>query len=453
MRRLLILFMTAVLVAAACSDDGEGVSEIDGTTSTTSGPSDDGDDDDTADDDTGDDGETDEDPTEPIPTGPSPGVTDDTIKIGITYVDLEPVRDFVDLDHGDYEATYIAVIEDINANGGIHGRMIEPVLAGVSPLGAAQADETCVRMAQDEGVFAVIGFHFADTPLCYLEIEQVAVIGGEMNEERLSRATAPWFSFEQSSDLDLDALATFSEEGLLDGPFAVYGTINEPGLYDSALARLDELGHTPVADALLDADPSDVNDQIAKVRLIVENFSTAGAETVIVAGSGPVSWANGVEETDYRPRMLMTNAGNAEAIISDAGGRDLSILDDAILAGLYSQDLQFQEPVMQECIAVVEAAGIEVPDPATLPDTTETNPFVATRAACQAMALFVAIADAAGPDLNYGSFRYAGEHLGELSMPGYPEPWTYGAPPSADGDPTVYLYEFDPASTSFVQIS
>lgn len=441
-RQLLALFLTVVLAAASCSDDRGSTSSTDDTTTAPPG-------DDDSDDSAGDVATTTT--TEPVPTGPAPGVTDDTIKIGITYVDLEPVRDFIDLDHGDYEAAYRAVIDDINANGGINGRLLEPVMAGVSPLGSTEADETCVRMAQDEGVFAVIGFHFGDTPLCYLEVEQVAIIGGTMTEERLARASSPWFSTEPSSDLDLDALETFRDRGLFDAPFAVYGTVIEPDLFDQTLARLSDLGIEPVAEAVLDADANDLNDQVAKVQLIVENFRTAGAETVLVVGSGPVSWANGAEGMSYRPRLLMTNADSANALADDSGARDLTVLAGAVLAALYGpNDEQFAEPLMQDCVGVLEAAGVEVPDPGSLPDGAETDPFVSAHAACRNLTLFTAIAEAAGEVLNYGSFQRAGETLGAIQIPGYPDPFVFGPPPSSDGDPAVYLFGFDEAEVAFV---
>ena len=70
---------------------------------------------------------------------------------GITYVDLDAVRQFVDLDQGDYEAAYQAVIDDINADGGINGRKIEPVFAKVSPLGTEPAEAVCTEADRGRG--------------------------------------------------------------------------------------------------------------------------------------------------------------------------------------------------------------------------------------------------------------------------------------------------------------
>ena len=67
--------------------------------------------------------------------GKAPGVTETSIKVGVTYPDLEAIRDVIVLDYGDYEATFQALFDDINENGGIHGRTLEPVFAAVNPIG------------------------------------------------------------------------------------------------------------------------------------------------------------------------------------------------------------------------------------------------------------------------------------------------------------------------------
>ena len=49
--------------------------------------------------------------------GSTRGVTDDTIRIGITFPDLTSV-DQLSVNHGDYEATFRALIDKINAGRG-----------------------------------------------------------------------------------------------------------------------------------------------------------------------------------------------------------------------------------------------------------------------------------------------------------------------------------------------
>ena len=109
--------------------------------------------------------------------GSTRGVTDDTIRIGITFPDLTSV-DQMTVNHGDYDATFRALIDKINADGGINGRMIEPVMAPINLSGEGNADAACVQLTEDEEVFVVVGFFLGDASLCYLEGHQQAIIGG-----------------------------------------------------------------------------------------------------------------------------------------------------------------------------------------------------------------------------------------------------------------------------------
>ena len=128
--------------------------------------------------------------------GSTPGVTKDEIKVGITNIDFSSIRNIVDIDHGDYEAAYRAVIKDVNKHGGINGRTVAPVFAAVSPVGTVAQQEACVKLTEDEKVFAAIGFFNTDAPLCYVEQHDTPVVGGNITQEYLARAKAPWFSLE-----------------------------------------------------------------------------------------------------------------------------------------------------------------------------------------------------------------------------------------------------------------
>ena len=124
------------------------------------------------------------------------GVTAEEVKLGITYPDLDSIRDLTNIDHGDYEAAYQAVIENINKGGGAGGRTIVPVFAGINPVGTVPAEEACVKLTADEQVFAVIGFLNDDSPLCYLEQNDTPALAGGMTAERFQRAKAPWFTLD-----------------------------------------------------------------------------------------------------------------------------------------------------------------------------------------------------------------------------------------------------------------
>ena len=65
------------------------------------------------------------------------------------------------------------------------------------------------------------------------------------------------------------------------------------------------------------------------------------------------------------------------------------------------------------------------------------------------MALLAAVLEAAGEDLNYGTFEAAIDGL-QVTIPGDPAERTYGPPPDADGNPTVYLYVWDESAKDMV---
>ncbi len=88
--------------------------------------------------------------------------------------------------------------------------------------------------------------------------------------------------------------------------------------------------------------------------------------------------------------------------------------------------------------------------PSPTPFTEEDSDlWVAGFTACRNVVLLQALIEAAGEDLNYGSFAAGADGL-EVDVPVQPDPMTFGPPPAADGDPTAYLFDFDHDTREFV---
>ncbi len=96
-----------------------------------------------------------------------------------------------------------------------------------------------------------------------------------------------------------------------------------------------------------------------------------------------------------------------------------------------------------------DAIGEDIPDPESL-DPSDPNPFVSASAACRNVNLFAAIAEAAGEELDYGSFQAAGEGLGEVHLPGAEDDYDYGPYPARDGNQAMFLWDWDAAEGRFV---
>ncbi|MCU1368628.1 MAG: hypothetical protein JWN39_4267, partial [Ilumatobacteraceae bacterium] len=96
-------------------------------------------------------------------TGDAPGVSADTIKIGVTYVDTEALKAVgLNYDLGPHAKVYQALADDINAKGGINGRKLQIVLAPIDPTNAAGADAACLKLTEDDDVFLITGFFLGD---------------------------------------------------------------------------------------------------------------------------------------------------------------------------------------------------------------------------------------------------------------------------------------------------
>ena len=97
-----------------------------------------------------------------------------------------------------------------------------------------------------------------------------------------------------------------------------------------------------------------------------------------------------------------------------------------------------------------QKAGMKLVPAGSVPEG-EPRQIVASSNACIQLTLLKAILEKAGKDLNFGTFKAAGDSLGKIELPFTPDPSDFGAPPKADGDPKVYVWAFNSSSKSFEQ--
>ena len=94
-----------------------------------------------------------------------PGITATTIYIGAGYVKNQEVGNEAigggGAGGGDIRDAYNVVIEDINKHGGIAGRKLVPIYAGVDATSAQTVDQqlqaSCAKWTQDNKVFVILG--------------------------------------------------------------------------------------------------------------------------------------------------------------------------------------------------------------------------------------------------------------------------------------------------------
>ncbi|WP_194903893.1 hypothetical protein [Catenulispora rubra] len=380
------------------------------------------------------------------------GVTADSIKIGVVYPDFSTVKQYVNIDQGDFQASYNAMIAKINAAGGVNGRKIVPVYGKLDLVSPANTTQTCVQLTDDDKVFAVIGtFTNPDQPLCYAQTHKTAVIGGDETAASLALAQAPWFSTSQGGDAAVAAVDTLSAAGKLTGKKVAVIAIqaDQASMEGSAIPELKAKGITPVATAVITAQPSDATAMGTQMGIAAQKFQSAGADTVLIVGGAGGGYTAFEEHISYRPQLMYTSAADAESYVTSNGKHDFTTIANALAT---DPATSFSDPANLDCMNTIQAAVPGLAGKLTDPQLAApgaATPATSATAACLYLSLFKAIADKAGKDLNYESFQQAGAALGKIHLPDYTDDANYTATTPSGAIPER-LFAFDPSTNHYV---
>lgn len=440
--RLVAVVVVVTLVAAACGDDDSADTSASTTTTTTTT---------TAAPDEG--GETPaEEPAEesveepPVElTASWRGVTEDTIRVGISMLDFKFLVDnnLSPSGWGDQQLVWQTFIDDLNARGGILGRSVEPVYTFYNPIGTAEAEAACLTMTEDNETFAVLaGFVGPAEPAntCITGAHETVLVGGRANSERRAQSVAPWIETETTRERRLEVLVSLLEQtGRLEGrKIAVVGTQAAQVEYDKAEDVLAGRGAEVVLTAFNDATVGDIPAEDAVWGPLTQRIDASGADVVFALGGINSAIRN------------LRNAG-IDVEIWSLDNDSLRNLGDTVspeqadgvisAAGLSDQEAWEHETV-RHCRDTFAATHpeIEVTDPQDTPREGE-RWFTPIMAYCRYLQTFEMIATAAGPDLTPDTFLAAAEAAGEFELPG--QPFNSLGPGKYDANDTARLVVFD----------
>ena len=374
----------------------------------------------------------------------APGVSKDDVKIGVSYVDLAAVRAAgINRDHGDYEKAYQTVIDEINAKGGVNGRKIVPVFAGIDPIGTDPAQQACVKLTEDEKVFAVIGQFQGDAPLCYVEQHETPIIGGAITSENLARAKAQWYTLDPSeADLALVVDALAKDGAFKNGKVGVVAAAVEKSSTDDVVVPALKRNKISPIVAINNAPTGDIPAGEVETDAILERFKAEKVKTILAVGQTISQVAQRLADTDYRPRLVATNQGNFAAYVNTPGS-DKGVLEDAVTGG---PGFAYADPTLEACRdKVAKATGKTMVE---FPEAGAPSYRTSADTACRYTALFVELAKAAGKNLTTSTFGKAAQKAGSVTVPGSgsmaydPKTHTFAQP--------VYLARYDPAEQQLV---
>jgi hypothetical protein len=387
--------------------------------------------------------------------GPGPatqGVTATTIRIGIPYVDLAAVRQYgVTLDHGNYPDAYNALIANVNAHGGIDGRKLVPFLVAVNPVGTAAAATACTQLAEDDKVFVAFA---PQQPDCYLSQYGIPTINGTFQDVAVSAGT-PNFTM-QAPPLAYDPiqLAVFAHSGLFRGKtVGIFGgqvtDERELQLVQSELKSL----HVKVPESAVDSAPTgDQSATYQDANIIAQRFHSAGVNEVVAVGTGSLVWPEALqaEQGTFDPPWVATNESSVEGAIVGSSLSSTYLKNMVTSSAVLDNYRTWHQAADQQCYQIVRKAyPSDKITPPTNPITGSDQSFYAIQDACDNLAMFTAIAKAAGKDLTRESFIKAGYALRNVSLPEAAVPVSFASQRPYPLGP-VYLGHFDSSKNSLV---
>jgi hypothetical protein len=370
---------------------------------------------------------------EATPTGSEPGeteltaswqgVTEDTVRVGVTVIDTDELAELFDV-HLDLAPTDLleGLAATLNSNGGVGGRQLEIFVETFLPVGTGPAEEICTKFVEDNEVFMVTGQALDDTMLCYTETYEVPYLGYfGLTPEREERSIAPFISVEMASDLQRRNATEILVDGsyLDDKAVAVYWSeADELLARDAVIPTLEDGGIDVVATAAL---PSFGGDQLATdeaIDIIVESFRADGVEAIVNI-SEVVTLSQGIDRVDYRPDLFYLNGQVSNAEIFEGSGIDPETLTGAmgVAPSNLSLDELKEDKLWIECIESYNASGPE--EPFDL-DTIEEGIAGSVAQNCGGFWLLTMLLEAAGPDLTPSTIAAAADNMGTFDLPGLP---------------------------------
>lgn len=412
------------LVASACAEEDP---EESGSTETTAP-------------DSGDDG------AEDVPLELGPGVTEDTITIGYAYLDFDTLVEMglSPAGWGDQEAAFQSVVDAVNEAGGINGRQIEVVYDAYTPLGTEEAEAACLRLTEDQEVFAVLGGFLGPAEpanICIAGRQETILVGGVQSEERLGEVRAPWITDRPLRTRQTAILMDLLEgEGLLaDAKVAVVTGIDAEDVRTGVVDTMGEYGVEPVEDLLSDAAVGDIAAEDQVWATLAERIRGSGADTVLLVGN-PSAGIRNIASQGLDVDIWVLDQESLQSLGSTV---DLATAEGALAAApLTGQELWDHEsvaPCREAYSASASAAEVIEPD-----DLTEGDEDVAQGliVACRFFKLFEAVATAAGENLNSETFAAAAAELSQFSIPG--QPFASLGADKHDSNDSFRLASFDP---------
>ena len=402
--------------------------------------------------------------TSAVPAGASSpadqGVTATTISVGEPYVDFAALHSLgVTINDGSFPDAYQAIVDNINAHGGVNGRKLVLHLAEMNPAVPASAASSCTQLTEDDKVFIALGPVFPD---CYQQTHGTPVIAGSLPGALPAGAPPDFALIPPDAAFDPLQLAAFNKSGVFKGKKVAifYGANSDAPEVKVVQDDLKKLGVNVVLTAEDSAVATDAVASDQEVASIAQRFQSAGVKVVVgVGGSGSTTWPRALldNQSTYKPTYIATSESSLISYVQSTKGANPYLSNVLSASSAPTAYQQWKDPAIQKCVAAVHK---EYPSDTITPPVNPTSAgagnstdttYQSVIEACQYLSLFDQIAAKAGKNLTVASFTKAGYALKNASIPGIGTISFGPGQPYATGPVTIFKY--DPTSKTLVAAS
>jgi hypothetical protein len=390
--------------------------------------------------------------------GSNAGVGADVVRVAFPVANLDALASNLgfagDIEYSEQAKAIHLFVDQINDDGGIRGRKIDPIIVNFDPTNEADMRALCKQWTEGSGsVFAVldgVGAWSGDNQLCITQEGHTPLISQWTTVTNWTQQGAPnlWWTGPDDvpilqATVDWGLSAGLLGHGVRVAVIAGDRASDQLALDDYLLPDLERVGVKPIVRTIA-TNPSDTATTDSEAPLIIQQLKSAGVTSVIPLIPFNVFFPVLEAETtqSYFPRLLLSDYENSiqsalglipvpfeKALDGQEGvtAETLGGIDDTRPESDGGYD-----PGVRSCFASWHNAYPQIPPGNQNFFLEEQGPV---QAWCQEIRLFAAAANAAGPDLDRSTFDAAMATI--HSFPGGFSPiLTYG--PNKYSGPTEY---------------
>ncbi|HEY7439383.1 MAG TPA: ABC transporter substrate-binding protein [Acidimicrobiia bacterium] len=221
----------------------------------------------------------------------TPGVTPTSIKVGVTLIDYNCVKQFVDTIREHEDRVYNAFIDNINKQGGINGRKVVPVYNSFCPVSSDGPLAACTQLTEDDKVFAVIGSFYdlaGDAQGCIAKQHNTPLIAFELTKAIIDKSphgmiVYPGVTNERAARIVLQLLKQTGR--LKDKKVAVLGGDQEASTVNGTIVPQLKKDKVPLGStAVLSITGTDTTAAQAQLDSFIERWKSEHVNAIFLSG-------------------------------------------------------------------------------------------------------------------------------------------------------------------------